>query len=459
MVPVPDAHVHHYDVALTVDPERAHLSGHARLAVTEAGDGLSLSFANLRVDSLHVNGRPAAFNQRGDAVQVSTGPAQADTLTVDVWYVGSPQVGLSQDTVEGQPLLFTDNWPDDVRGWLPGTHHPARPATLALTLSSPAGLEAVASGESISRTRDAETLRTQWSLATPVPTYTFGFAVGPFTTAVDRAALSDGALLIEYYLLSESNDPIIPLPRMVDAITFFDEILGPYPFASLAVVQLTHPYAGMEFAAMPSVQAALFDEPGGTWTHTAEAVAVHEVAHQWAGNAWSAGDWRDLWLVEGLATYLTALFYAAVDGEEDALTKLASLREQLPAREAQQPLYPEDPVAPDAHLTRDVYNRGALVLHHLHEEIGADAFSSVLRRLFSDPGAPLTTDRLEDVVDEVADIDAGTFFASYVYGSTLPPAPSTFPRLEALPNDAVGHSLRKSFPVIFTPLFHPASVS
>jgi len=437
-VPVPAAHVHHYEVTLTLDPARAHLTGHARLAVTGGADGLSLGFANLRVDSLHVNDRPVAFNQRSDAIGVTTGPSARDTLTVDVWYVGAPHVGLIEETHDAEQLVYTDGWPDAVRGWLPGTHHPARPATLDLTLVTPPDLEVIASGEAVREARDGEMRRTRWAVDVPVPTYTFGFAAGPFTTVSDTVQVAAGSLPVSLHLLTDPGPAAEVLRRAPEAIAFFEELLGPYPFASLAVVQLTHPYAGMEFAAMPTVQAGLFDAPGATWTHTPEAVMVHELAHQWVGNALSIADWRDLWLVEGMATYLTAWFYAQADGEDVALERLQALHEGPAGYRSAAPLYPDAPVAPAAHLSRALYNRGALVLHHLREEVGTATFVALWQQLLEEAGTtPLSTARVAEAAASVegfdaGTFDAGTFFATFVYGRTYPPMPERLAPPEAL---------------------------
>ncbi|NBB86552.1 MAG: hypothetical protein GVY12_10120, partial [Bacteroidetes bacterium] len=212
---------------------------------------------------------------------------------------------------------------------------------------------------------------------------------------------------------------------------------------------------------MPTVQARLFDAPGATWTHTPEAVVVHELAHQWVGNALAIADWRDLWLVEGMATYLTAWFYAQADGEDVALERLRALHDGPSDNQAPAPLYPDAPVAPAAHLSRELYNRGALVLHQLREEIGTAAFVALWQQLLEDAGmAPLSTARLEKAVASVADVDAGTFFATYIYGRTYPAVPERLAPAEALetaargptgprgpsPNDASPCSLGKPFP-------------
>lgn len=455
--------MHHYEVTLSLDPERAHVTGHARLAVTGGENALSLGFANLRVDSLRVNDRRVAYDQRNDAIGITTGRSTRDTLIVDVWYVGAPHVGLSQETYMGERLVYTDGWPDEVRGWLPGTHHPARPATLDLTLVTPPDLKVIASGEAVSQTRDAEERQTRWRLDEPVPTYAFGFAAGPFTTLSDTAQVAAGPLPVSLHLLTDAEPAAEALHRVPEAVAFFEELLGPYPFASLAVVQLTHSYAGMEFAAMPTVQAGLFDATGSAWTHTPEAVVVHELAHQWVGNALSIADWRDLWLVEGMATYLTAWFYAHAEGEGVALERLQALHDGPSDQQAPAPLYPADPVAPAAHLNRDLYNRGALVLHQLREEIGSEAFVALWEQLVAAAGSTqLSTGQLEEAVASVADVDTGTFFATYVYGRTYPARPARVtpaPMVDTAahvpshlhhpaPNDASACSLRHSFPVV-----------
>ena len=55
-----------------------------------------------------------------------------------------------------------------------------------------------------------------------------------------------------------------------------------------------------------------------------ELTVVHELAHQWFGNAVTVAQWRDLWLAEGFATYFEFLWQHRGDrpGLEAALAGL-----------------------------------------------------------------------------------------------------------------------------------------
>ena len=46
-------------------------------------------------------------------------------------------------------------------------------------------------------------------------------------------------------------------------------------------------------------------------------VIVHEIAHQWFGNAVTESDWDHVWLSEGFATYFTQLFIEHAYGRDE----------------------------------------------------------------------------------------------------------------------------------------------
>ena len=92
------------------------------------------------------------------------------------------------------------------------------------------------------------------------------------------------------------------------AFEFFSEWIGPYSYEKLAHVQAAGIGGGTEHAS-----AIFYGEKG---VASGRAPVVHEVAHQWWGNAVTEKDWDDVWLSEGFATYFTHLYTEQFSGRD-----------------------------------------------------------------------------------------------------------------------------------------------
>ena len=71
------------------------------------------------------------------------------------------------------------------------------------------------------------------------------------------------------------------------------------------------------------------DSVTGERTERWRNVIIHELAHQWFGNAVTESDWDDVWLSEGFATYLTHLFIEHAHGREEFVAGLQSDRDHI----------------------------------------------------------------------------------------------------------------------------------
>ncbi len=125
----------------------------------------------------------------------------------------------------------------------------------------------------------------------------FAFVIGKFDTLSAKVNNID---VIYYY--SKDTDAENTLKCAVDALSFFSERFGSYPYSVFSVVETCFIYGGMEYPGLVYVSNVL------NKSMSKESV-IHETAHQW----WYAKVGNDqinhAWMDEGLAEYSTTLFY------------------------------------------------------------------------------------------------------------------------------------------------------
>lgn len=104
--------------------------------------------------------------------------------------------------------------------------------------------------------------------------------------------------------------------QILDSIHFYEKLNGPFPFGSLEVSQIPgtvgQGWPGLvylsTYAFLPPEpeQRAGLSQTSQQMAH--EIMPFHEVAHQWWGNVTTAATYRDVWIQEGMANYLSLLY-------------------------------------------------------------------------------------------------------------------------------------------------------
>jgi aminopeptidase N len=140
-------------------------------------------------------------------------------------------------------------------------------------------------------------------------------------------------------------------------------------------------------------------------------------------------DWKDFWLHEGTATYLEALYTEALEGTAAYHERVDYFRRQVTARE---PIARRGPTSAQTIYGRDVYFKGALVLHTLRSMMGRKATERLLRRfVYPDDRPPASACRHVDTEAFLRAAEArvgrslDAFAGTYLYRSTLPRLDST----------------------------------
>ena len=151
----------------------------------------------------------------------------------------------------------------------------------------------------------------------------------------------------------------------------FAALFGPYPFPVYTVVVTD------DVLEIP-LESQTLSTFGANHMRTdwqSQRLIAHELAHQWFGNALTAGEWRDIWLHEGFACYSEWL-WSEKSGGRSAQRHAEEHWRRLSAM-------PQDLILVDpsrATMFDDrVYKRGALLLHALRLRLGDAAFFDVLR--------------------------------------------------------------------------------
>lgn len=381
---------------------------------------VALDFSGLTVESVTENGHAARFTRDGGRLRVVLADAykHGDLLNLAVKYHGTPSDGLYfKKNKFGDRTVFADNWPDRARHWFPSVDHPSDKARVEFFINAPARYDVVANGELVETTsRQDGTRLTHWREGVPVPVYCMVFGATEF--AVINAGTAGGANLWHYLYPKDRERGLRDHGRALRMLGFYAELVGPYPYRKLALVQSSTRFGGMENASNIFFDEKAYDGSGGL-----EGTVAHEIAHQWFGDSVTESDWHHLWLSEGFATYFGALFYERADGRDKFVRMMLDDREiyMKDAAAIARPVY--DPEVKDLFklLNRNNYQKGAWVLHMLRRVVGDEKFFEGVRdyyRTYRD-GNALTED-FRRVMELRSGQPLDWFFRQWIYEPGFP---------------------------------------
>lgn len=413
----PGMDVLHYDVALAVDGDLV-ASGTVTLTI-EATDDLSqiaLDARSLTVSRVRLDGEPVPFVQEEPELLIRPPepvPA-ASTFDLAVTYVDDPTPDPEADRlgsgwVRSDGYAFTVDEPEATRGWLPSLDHPSDKATWRFSITPPSGTIAVANGLPVSEPGEDGDGAWVWEVDQPMATYLVQVLVGDWV--VVEAPSVDGIRRISALLEEAVDDHDALLDGIDEQMAFLSGVFGPYPFSSYGVAVVDEEIG----LALEQQTRSLFGPD------TADpSVAVHELAHQWYGDAVTPARWSDVWLAESFATYAQWLW----EEEQGGDTVAALAAEALVTRRADGGPPTDDPTV-DTLFGFNVYEGGGAVVHALRREIGDVAFFTLLPRWIAEnDGTSRTTEDFEAFASVVAGRDLADFFTTWVSASELP---ATFP--------------------------------
>lgn len=411
--------VDHYDIDIAVDTDTAEIE--ATTTITATADQtlatFDLDLLGLEVSAVTVDGAAADYIREGAELRVSPagGIVEGEEFTVAVTYSGRPQpidlisAGVEFGWTQTPEGIYVAAEPDGARTWFPSNDHPSDKATFTFHITVAKPFTAVANGELIETTDNGDTRTFVWDLQSRAATYLATLAIGQY----DRFE-SDGpdGVLIRDYLPTSFNGTIpAAFDITADAMEFYTEWFGPYPFDRYGHV-------------------VVYDLGGALETQTIalmgnrallEQVVVHELSHMWWGDSVTPASWQEIWLNEGFATFSeflwtehkqgTLAMLDDISGRHDALSSIGHFAISDP-KETQL-------------FGPAVYWRGGMTLHALRVEVGDEALKEIFHTYFERyTDGNVTTDDFIEVAEEVSGMDLTDLFDAWLNTVALPDLPT-----------------------------------
>ena len=415
--------VYHYQCEWQVDPAVNYIRGKitTRFTMLQAGNSITFDLATqLNVDSILYHGSKIAYQRLPNNGLQLQFPANINTGakdSVSVYYQGVPPAASSgsfyQGTHSGVPVIWTLSEPYGAKEWWPCKDDLVDKAdSIDVYITHPSIYTASSNGLMITRQASGANVITHFKHRYRIATYLIAMAVTNYVVNNDTVQVGNKTYPFISYAYPENASSFFPSEIYAKmAFRIYTQLFEEYPFAA---EKYGHTQFGWSGGMEHQTNSFMFN--------TSPNLSSHELAHQWFGDKVTCASWHHIWLNEGFATYLNALFlqYAFPSFYKPYLQSTLNSVVSLPNGSVYVPDTTNDSRIFDNSLT---YNKGAYVVHMLRWVLGDSTFFRGMRRYLQDPKLKYNfafTEDLQRNLEQESGKDLGTFFQKWVYGEGYP---------------------------------------
>lgn len=408
-----------------INPDVYYIKGSVTshfLPLTAGFNEIYFDFSNaLSIDSIVYNGNNLAYTQPANNILQITLPttlAQNVLDSITVYYQGVPVAtsgfgSFIQSAHNGDSIIWTLSEPYGALDWWPCKQDlNDKIDSIDVFVTTPQKNRVGSQGLLVSETTVGLNKVFHWKHRYPIAAYLISVAVTNYAAYTDVAPLSTGNLNILNYIYPEDSAVMVTQsPAIIPIMQLFDTLYGVYPFMDEKYGHAQFGWGGgMEHQTMSSMVSFSFN------------LMAHELAHQWFGDKVTCGNWHEIWLNEGFATYLTGISIRELDPNNWRFWRESNLSSIVSQPDGS--VYNPDTTNVSRIFNgRLTYFKGAYLLRMLEWKLGAAAFNQGVQNYLLDANYAYNyavTDNLKAHLETSGGMILTEFFNDWLYGEGHP---------------------------------------
>lgn len=340
---------------------------------------------------------------------------QIDSITIHYHGIPPQNGSFSRGSHGSDSILWTLSEPYGAMDWMPCKQALTdKIDSVDIFIRCPSQYRAASNGILISETVTGSGKLAHWKHRHPVATYLLALAVTNYAVYSDWAHYpgGDSVEILNYVYPEYLADAQQASPVTATLINLFNQRFIVYPFSD---EKYGHAqcgfFGGMEHQTMTFCGDLNYE------------IVVHELAHQWFGDYITCGSWRDIWLNEGFATFLTGWSHQNMfNGFYWNTWKTNKINHVTSQTDGS--VFCSDTTSVNRIFDQRLsYSKGALILHMLRWELGDSVLFDAIHNYLTDSALAdgfAYTDDLVHHLEAASGISLTGFFNDWYYGEGYP---------------------------------------
>jgi aminopeptidase N len=395
-------------------------------------DRIELDAMKLAISSVQdASGRERKYDASPTVLVVglATPLPAGDTTTIRITYsVVRPRAGVYY--ANHPRVVWTQGRLEDNRFWVPTQLGPSARAKWDVFVTTEADQRAFSNGRLVGSRPVAGGVEWHWAQESAIPLEYLTIAVGPYETVWDSA----GSTKLQYWTyldsVAEAREGFAVTPRLVACME--RKLNTPLPARSLAQAVVPNfifwdwlePWRPIIVASVQDDR-LIFTDSHHFPEESREMGIGRMVAQEWFGKSVSPHDWSELWLSDGLMSFMAQVCSEESNPPEAVATirQWSNITVTVADRDWRRPLvYDRWKYGPiELLLTDHITGRGTAVLELLRHELGDSVFWRGMHDyLTTYAGQSATTADFRHIMEQASGRDLEIFFRQWVLGAGFP---------------------------------------